>query len=128
MMRRVFGLLLVASALLTAPMVSDAFDAPQKRASIDQGVGNATLQRYNHTDQGTRIAPAAWLAALDTVDGTEKFMSADSLRRLGFIFDITTSKEMNPYGWPVGITVSDPKTTGSPPDGAGYLCRKVFGG
>jgi mono/diheme cytochrome c family protein len=104
---------LVAATLLTTAFTSavGAENAPIKSVVIDQGVDQATLQRYNHTDQGTRLIPAAWLATLDTPDGSRKFMNADDLRRLGFILD-DVKDESNPFGWPVGLTVSDPKTSG----------------
>ena len=104
----------VATALLTVAFVgvAGAQNAPTKFVVIDQKVDQATLHRYNHIDQGTRLKPAAWLAALETADGSGKFMSTENLRRLGFIVDNIVKDETNEYGWPVGLTVSDPKTSG----------------
>jgi mono/diheme cytochrome c family protein len=108
---RLFSISAALLASTSTSMVS-AQNAPTKFAVIGQNVDQATLQRYNHTDQGTRLIPAAWLAALDTPDGSRKFMNADDLRRLGFILD-DIKDESNPFGWPVGLSVSDPKTSGS---------------
>ena len=101
------GLLLASTVVIVAV----AQNAPTKIAVIDQGIDQATLHRYNHLDQGTRIAPAAWLVALETAGGDGKFMSADNMRRLGFIVDGITTDAQNPYGWPVGVSISDPKTS-----------------
>ncbi len=76
--------------------------------AIDQQVDQATLREYHHTDQGTRIMPAAFLQALKTADGSSRLMSADNLRKWGFLVDGVTADALNPYGWPVGFTVSDP--------------------
>ena len=122
-MSNAFGSISVAWLLLTFPVINTVFaqDVPTKSVVIDQGVDRATLHRYNHTDQGTRIMPAAWLVALETVDGSGKLMATDNLRRLGFIVDGVITDERNPYSWPVGMTVSDPTRSGGIPV-AGLNC------
>jgi hypothetical protein len=56
-----------------------------KFVKIDQGVDQETLDKFHHTDQGIRMTPAAWLAAIERADGGGKFMSSDNLRRLGLL-------------------------------------------
>src|SRR6202167_4697318 len=115
MNRRLRVAVLGVSALAVgAAVVFAANDTPAKLVALDQNVDAATLARYHHTDQGTRLVPAAWLAAVEKADGG-RFMNADDLRRLGFLVDNVVADPMNPYGWPVGFTVSDPRTTGGVP-------------
>lgn len=117
------GLLLAS----TVVGVAVAQDAPTKSTTLDQGVDQSSLHRYNYSDQGTRLYPAAWLIALETVDGSGKFMATDNLRRLGFIVDGVITDERNPYGWPVGVTISDPKRSGGIPI-AGLNCAACHTG
>lgn len=102
-------------------------DGPTQFVAIDQGIDKATLQRYHHTDQGTRFGPAAWLAAVERADGSGKFMGTDNLRRLGWIVDNVSVDALNPYGWPVGFTVSKPKFAGDMPR-AGVTCAACHTG
>ncbi|MEO8668370.1 MAG: di-heme-cytochrome C peroxidase [Bauldia sp.] len=85
---------------------------PPRPVAIDQNVDAATLTRYHHTDQGTRLLPAAWLAAIEKPDGSGKVMDPDDLRQYGFIVDGIEKSAANPFGWPLGFTVSDPKLSG----------------
>lgn len=84
---------------------------PQAVVAIDQKVERSTLRRYHHTDQGTRIMPAAFLAALPQADGSGKVMSPENLRKWGFLTENVAADARNPYGWPLGFTVSDPAAT-----------------
>ena len=119
----------LAAIILSTAVVgaANAQNVPTKFAVIDQGVDQKTLDRYNHTDQGARLVPAAWLLALDAADGPGKFMNIDNLRRLGFIVDSVATDEGNPHGWPVGFTVSDPKTSSGIPF-AGINCAACHTG
>lgn len=118
----VVGLLLAA-----AGAVGLADDAkPNRVIAIDQNVDPATLRLYHYTDQGTRLIPAAWLAALVDADG-RKYMDPENMRRLGFLVDNVTVDEKNPYGWPLGFTVSDPKVSGGIPM-AGLTCAACHTG
>jgi hypothetical protein len=120
-MSRIWGSVLVGgAALAVAAAAFAASDAPTRFTTIDQNLDQTTLDRFHYTDQGTRLVPAAWLAALEKADGG-RFMNADDLRRLGFLVDNVVADPMNPYGWPVGFTVSDPRTTGGVPV-AGFTC------
>jgi mono/diheme cytochrome c family protein len=112
---------LIAACLLalTNAVVCAAGERPARHVTLGQSVDQATLRRYHHTDQGTWLVPAAWLAALDKADGSGRFMENDNLRRLGFLIDSAAPDKLNPYGWPVGFSVSDPKT-GIPE--AGFTC------
>lgn len=104
-----------------------ASDTPTKFVVIDQNVGPATLSRYHHTDQGTRLLPAAWLAAVEKPDGSGKVMNTDDLRKFGFLVDNVVTGPSNPYGWPLGWTVSDPADS----DGisiAGFTCAMCHTG
>jgi hypothetical protein len=121
-MSRLLKSILVGPTLTAATVFAfAAMDTPTKFAAIDQGVDQATLHQFHYTDQGTRLVPAAWLVALDKADGSGKFMNTDNLRRLGFLVDNVAVDKMNPYGWPPGFTVSDPKTSGGIPF-AGLTC------
>ncbi len=115
------SVLIAGTALTVAAGAFAEADTPTKFVAIDQNIDPATLTRYHHTDQGTRLFPAAWLAAIEKADGSAKFMNAENLRRLGFLVDNVVVDKMNPFGWPLGFTVSDPKTTGGIPV-AGFTC------
>jgi len=80
-------------------------------APSGQGIDAATLARYHHTDQGTRLIPAAWLAALPTADGSTRLMSPQNTAKFGFL-PSDAPKALNPYGWPVGFTVTDAQASG----------------
>ncbi len=128
-MSSTLGVVAVATVLLTVGSVgvAGAQDAPTKFLALDQGVDPVALHRYNYSDQGTRLYPAAWMIALETMDGSGKFMAPDNLRRLGFIVDGIITDDKNPYGWPVGVTISDPKTSGGIPV-AGLNCAACHTG
>jgi hypothetical protein len=122
-MRSVWQAVLIVGTILTgAPVIglAEAGSALQF-VKIDQNVDQATLDKLHYSDQGTQLAPAAWLAALEKADGSGKFMSSDNLRGMGFLVDNVVADKMNPYGWPIGISVSDPKTTNGIPM-AGMTC------
>lgn len=91
-----------------------------------QGVDPATLARYHHTDQGTRLVPAAWLAALEKPDGSGKVMNRADLEAFGFLYDDTPAGPSNPYGWPLGWTVSNPGKDGVAI--AGFTCAMCHTG
>ena len=112
-MRSVWRSVLIVGALLTgAPVIGVAeAGSPLQYVKIDQNLDQGTVNKFHYIYQGTQIAPAAWLAALEKADGSGKFMSSDNLRRLGFLVDNVVADKMNPYGWPIGLAVSDPKTT-----------------
>jgi hypothetical protein len=56
-----------------------------------------------------------------------KFMNPDNLRRSGFIVENVITDEQNPYGWPVGVSISDPKTSDGIPM-AGTNCAACHTG
>lgn len=90
-----------------------AFASAQNRSPpmmIGQGVDPATLRLYHYTDQGTRLLPAAWMQALKMPDGS-RVMDRANMERFGFISSDDGPTSLNPYGWPIGWTVSDPKTS-----------------
>jgi hypothetical protein len=124
--RRVLQSFLAGVIALTATVALAADDAPAKRVTIDQNVDQETLHRYHYTDQGTRLIPAAWLDALVDQNG-QRVMDPEALSRLGFLFDGVKDDARNPYGWPIGFTVSDPKTTGGIPI-AGLSCAACHTG
>jgi hypothetical protein len=100
---------------------------PTRFIAIDQKVDRATLAKYHHTDQGTRLLPAAWLAAVEKPDGSGKVMNPDDLRRFGFLVDNSPSGASNPYSWPLGFTVSDPAQSGGIGI-AGFTCAMCHTG
>jgi hypothetical protein len=116
----------ISAAVLSAIAWAGTPAAPD-RVTLEQGVDQATLTRYHHTDQGTRIMPAAFLQALKTADGKSQLMSADNMRDWGFIVDGETAGTLNPFGWPVGFTVSDPKVSSGIPV-AGITCAACHTG
>jgi hypothetical protein len=126
--RRVGAWFFGGAGLVAATMAASAAgNAPPTYFPIDQGIDQPTLEQYHHTDQGTRLVPAAWLAALEMPDGSGKVMSPDVMRRYGFLVDNPARSPRNPYGWPVGWTVSDPAQT----DGiaiAGFSCAMCHTG
>jgi hypothetical protein len=126
MSRTLQSFLIGATALTAATVAFAAGDAPTKFITIDQNIDQATLQRYHFTDQGTRLIPAAWLDALEDANG-KRVMDPEVLRRLGFLVDNMKKDASNPYGWPLGFTVSDPKTTGGIPI-AGLTCAACHTG
>lgn len=110
-----------ALACALGASASFAEDSSNKRVTLDQNIDQAALQRYHHTDQGTRLLPAAWLAAVVKADGSGKYMTDANLRQFGFLIENGPADAANPFGWPVGFTVSDPKTSGGIPM-AGFTC------
>lgn len=115
------------SLAVVTTSVNAANAVPSKFMTLDQKIDAATLQRYHHTDQGTRLVPAAWMEAVQRADGKGRYMGQDNLRELGFIVDNPTVDALNPYGWPVGFTVSVPKTKGEVPIG-GITCAACHTG
>ena len=106
-------LLLLGGSICTslAAVTLASAGKPAQPIVLDQKVDARTLARYHHIDQGTRLLPAAWLAALKTADGSSKLMAPSTVARFGFLQgDGTTA--LNPYAWPLGFTVSDPKSSG----------------
>lgn len=93
-----------------------------------EAVNSADLLRYHHTDQGTRILPAAFLAALKLPDGSSQLMSPVNLQRWGFLYDQQPDDTAgNPYRWPVGFTVTDASLTNGIPI-AGITCAACHTG
>ncbi len=103
-----------------------ANDPPTRRVTLDQNIDQATLHRYHYTDQGTRLVPAAWLDALVDANG-KRLMDPDVMTGLGFLYDGVKDDVRNPYGWPIGFTVSDPAKTGGIPI-AGLSCAACHTG
>ena len=107
---------LIVVALLTGlTVVRSAQENSMKYVTIDQNVDQGTLHKFHYIYQGTQIVPAAWLAVLEKADGSGKFMSSDNMRRMGLLVDNVVADTMNPYGWPIGLAVSDPKMTNGIP-------------
>lgn len=121
MVRSALAIILPASTVVGAALALAQTDGPGRKVAINQNVDQAILSRYHHTDQGTRLIPAAWLAAVQKADGSGPVMSAANLRDLGFITDDRQADRSNPYGWPVGFTVSEPDLSGGVPV-AGFTC------
>ena len=94
--------------LLLAASGAAAAASPTLAEEAVQGVARSVLDRYHHTDQGTRLLPAAWLAALEKPDGSGKVMNRTDLEAYGFLYADDPAGPANPYGWPIGWTVSDP--------------------
>jgi hypothetical protein len=126
MSRTLQSILICGMGLTAATVTFAASDTPTKFVTIDQNVDQATLQRYHFTDQGTRLIPAAWLDALEDANG-KRVMDPEVLRRLGFLVDDITKNASNPYGWPIGFTLSEPNTTGGIPI-AGLTCAACHTG
>lgn len=128
-MKRLIRISLLGGACLVAGALA-AFAAnsgPPTYFPLDQGVDQGTLERYHHIDQGTRLVPAAWLAAVEMPDGSGKVMSPAVMRKYGFLVDNQPKTPANPYGWPLGWTVSDPAAS----DGisiAGFSCAMCHTG
>ena len=80
MIRSALAIILPASTVLGTAFVLAQTDDPGRKVTIDQKVDQATLSRYHHTDQGTRLIPAAWLAAVQKADGSGPVTSATNLR------------------------------------------------
>ncbi|KFI22429.1 di-heme-cytochrome C peroxidase [Nitrosococcus oceani] len=85
--------------LTPLPLLAEATSAP---VAIDQGAEwTASAQKdFYSRDQGSRIMPLRWMAALKQPNG-EPFMAA-SLSRYGYL----PNEESNPPGLPVGFTVA----------------------
>lgn len=127
MMLRLIFKVAIACGLVALPVLAANLDTPSSYVRIDQNVDAATLERYHHTDQGTRLLPAAWLAAVEKPDGSGKVMNVQDLRRYGFLVDNVTTGPSNPYGWPLGWSISDPAQN----DGvaiAGFTCAMCHTG
>ncbi len=114
-------------AVTCATAIASAAKSTSGALSLDQKVEPATLYKYHHTDQGTRILPAAFLQALRTADDKSRLMDLENLRKWGFIIEDTTKTAANPYGWPLGFTVSDPAVSNGIPV-AGVTCAACHTG
>lgn len=127
-MKRASKAAIVSGAVVLSGVLAAAAPEPPPRfVRLDQAIDPATLERYHHTDQGTRLLPAAWLAALEKPDGSGKVMNTEDLRRYGFLVDNVKVGPRNPYGWPLGWTVSNPADS----DGvaiAGFTCAMCHTG
>lgn len=128
-MSRMWQSVLILGTFLTGVIVVAFAEvaSPTQFVKIDQNVDQATLDEYHYMDQGTRLVPAAWLVSLEGTDGGGKFMSSDNMRRLGFLVDNVVTDKMNPYGWPIGFTVSDASKTDGIPI-AGINCANCHTG
>jgi mono/diheme cytochrome c family protein len=123
----VFSILFSALVVTAAGVAVTAKDATTGRTIVlDQNADPAALRRYYHTDQGAWLIPAAWLAALDDENG-RKFMDPENMKRLGFLIDEAGPSRENPFGWPLGFTVSDPTKSGGIPM-AGLTCAACHTG
>ena len=91
---------LIGSTVLSLLAPLPAFTATPQ--AIDQGTNwNAAARKdFYSRDQGSRIMPLRWIAALKQPGG-EPFM-ADSLSRYGYL----PNEESRPAGLPVGFTVA----------------------
>ena len=126
-MSRTLQFILLGGMVFTAAAVAfAASDTPTKFVALDQNIDQATLQHYHFMDQGNRLIPAAWLDALVDANG-KRVMDPEVLHRLGFLVDNVKADASNPYGWPIGFTVSDPKTSGGIPI-AGLSCAACHTG
>jgi mono/diheme cytochrome c family protein len=109
-------MLIGGTLLTTLAVLALAADTPTKLAvRLGRCSGTAVL------------LPAAWLAAVNKADGSGRLMSMQNLRRLGFLVDAAAVDGMNPYGWPLGFTVSAPRTSGEIPM-AGLTCAACHTG
>jgi hypothetical protein len=126
-MNRILRTVLIAAAAAASLGIVACATKPQAAVAGDEKVDPALLHKYHYTDQGTRIMPAAFLAALKTADGSGKVMSSENLRKWGFLYDDGPPDALNPYGWPVGFTVSDPAVTKGIPV-AGITCAACHTG
>lgn len=102
---------LLAGAACVSGIALAVSRGPSAPLMLDQGIDAATLRLYHHTDQGTRLIPAAWMQALRMPDGS-RLMDRANTERFGFISSDHGPNALNPYGWPIGWTVSDPKASG----------------
>ncbi len=118
--------LLGAAVVALATVVSFADNAPAGPVTLDQGIDAATLYQYHHTDQGTRLLPAAFLAALRMPDDS-KLMSPANVSKWGFLVDSSPPDKLNPYQWPIGFSISDGKEDGGIPT-AGITCAACHTG
>ena len=91
---------LIGSTVLSLLAPLPAFTATPQ--AIDQGTNwNAAARKdFYSRDQGSRIMPLRWIAALKQPGG-EPFM-ADSLSRYGYL----PNEESRPAGLPIGFTVA----------------------
>lgn len=102
--------LALAGAVLSSSIAVAVTRGSAREVALDQKVDPSVLALYHYTDQGTRLVPTAWLAALKTVDGSQPFMSRANTEAYGFITADGPRSPLNPLGWPIGWTVTDPKT------------------
>lgn len=99
---------LIASALCSSGIAFAVVRSSSAYVNLDQGVDQRTLELFHHTDQGTRLLPAAWMQALRLPDGS-RLMDRANTERFGFISSDDGPSALNPYDWPIGWTISDPR-------------------
>jgi mono/diheme cytochrome c family protein len=63
---------------------------------------DATLDRWNHADQGVVLIPLSWLFAVERADSSTPFFTRELAERYGFPADRVSAA--NPAGLPIGFT------------------------
>ncbi|MFT5116349.1 MAG: hypothetical protein ACI8P9_005719 [Parasphingorhabdus sp.] len=87
---------------------------------LEQGWNEDVRQGYYFTPQGSRMIPAEWFMAIETVDGKEFFSSNANLEAHGFI-TVDQASTLNPYGLPIGFAI-DPVIIPGRGNSLGFTC------
>lgn len=84
---------------------------PKVQAYAEQGWTQADRDRFYHHDQGSRLIPFSIFENIELADSSELFRSDANLASYQYLLD-AKDNVFNPYGLPVGFTVSDPDASG----------------
>ena len=100
-----FAVLIACSGKKTAEPVSKPPEAPIVYSS--NGWSDAERAEFYHLPEGSELMPYALLANLMSVKTGKPFL--EDMERFGFLPD--NAGPSNPYGMPIGLTVSQSRNT-----------------
>jgi hypothetical protein len=91
---------------------SAKFRKAQSLRHLDQGWDADERKRFYHHDQGSRLIEFSLFRNLELADSKKLISDGQNIERYQYLLDVK-HPEHNPYGLPVGFTVSDADQTGN---------------
>jgi hypothetical protein len=120
-----FAIAALLSALAAVIMGCSPTLAQSAVTYLDQGWTDAEKQWWYTTTQGSRLVPLSWLMALEQRDSTEKLLSDDNVRKLGYLPGGTTTGNRLPLGF---VVDQGPAPDGSQEPWVGMTCAACHTG
>ena len=72
----------------------------------DSGLSRADRNVFYTASEGSELFPLSWFLLMEDAETGKPFI--EDLARFGLIWDRDTSKTLNPYNLPIGITAKQP--------------------